>query len=125
MHRPTTDEGIDPDDFEGYSGLAWIYSSCSEEKYRDGKQAVKHATTACELNEWKNESHIAILAAAHAEAGEWDKAIQRQRQYIQIVKDAQDKQDGKQRLELYKSKMPFRFDPNQLKHQASVRRFNL
>jgi tetratricopeptide (TPR) repeat protein len=53
---------------------------------RDGKEAVKHATQACELTGWKSPACILTLAAAHEQAGQLDKAEGWRRQLLAVVK---------------------------------------
>ena len=38
--------------------LAWLQATCPEAKARDGKQAVEHATRACELSAWKEAAFL-------------------------------------------------------------------
>ena len=61
---------------ETYISFAWLRATCPDEKYRIGKKAVEFATKACELSEWKDSTYIGTLAAAYAEAGEFDKALE-------------------------------------------------
>ena len=90
--------------------LAWLLATCSSEALRDGKRAVQLATVACELTEWKMDLPIATLAAAYAESGNFQEAIRRQQQAIDLVGDI-DKTIYEQRLELYKSGRPYRQTP--------------
>ena len=55
--------------------LASIWSTCPEDRFRDGPKAVAAGTRACELSEWKDANALACLAAAHAEVGHFDQAI--------------------------------------------------
>ena len=78
----------------------------------DGKQAVAHATQACELTGWKAPAFIDTLAAAHAEAGEFGKAVEYQKK--SLASPAFEKADGRGgrgRLLLYERKMAYR-DPD-------------
>ena len=43
--------------------------------YRDGKRAVAVATKLGELTEWKNPDALDTMAAAYAEAGQFDDAV--------------------------------------------------
>ncbi len=66
---------LDPANAPAFSSLAWLYATCRDSKYRDGEKAVINGLTACELTEWKTDSHITTLAAAYAEAGDFDEAM--------------------------------------------------
>ena len=52
-----------------------MLATCAELKVRDGKKAVEHARKACELTDWKLATHLGTLAAAYAQAGQFDEAI--------------------------------------------------
>ena len=57
-------------------GLAWVASTCPDARFRDGPKALAAATHACELTEWKDAGCLEDLAAAHAEAGHFARAIE-------------------------------------------------
>ena len=64
----------DPKSIASHYGLAWMLSTCPERDVRDGEAAVRHATIACELSEWKAWHHRLALAIAEAEAGRFSEA---------------------------------------------------
>ncbi len=99
---------LDPKYAYSLHGLARLYATCPDDKYRDGKRAVELATKACELSAWKDWGKIDTLAAAYAESGNWDNAIKYQEQAIELATDEKDKAGGRERLELYKNKKPYR-----------------
>jgi tetratricopeptide (TPR) repeat protein len=72
-------------------------------KYRDGAKAVRYATKACELMEWHDAGAIDTLAAAYAETGDFDKAIQFQKRA-----DEMDTRADPARLALYEKHQPAR-----------------
>jgi tetratricopeptide (TPR) repeat protein len=58
-----------------YSDRAWLRLNCPDQSYRNGQQAVKDATSACKLIDWKDEDMIDILVTAYAEVGDFDSAV--------------------------------------------------
>lgn len=67
------------------NGLASLRATCPDEKHRNGQQAVEYATKACELTAWKNGGWIDSLAAAYAEAGDFDKAVEWQQKGMDLA----------------------------------------
>jgi protein O-mannosyl-transferase len=55
--------------------LAWLLSTCSDKRFRNGPRAVELAHQADELADGKNPTFIRTLAAAYAESGRFDEAI--------------------------------------------------
>jgi Tfp pilus assembly protein PilF len=58
------------------SDRAWFRATCPNASFRNGQQAVKDAKAACSIMTWKDESMIDTLAAAYAETGDFNSAIQ-------------------------------------------------
>lgn len=75
---------LDPNSADGHNELAWLLATCPNAEHRDGKLAVSHATKACELTDWKDDFYVDTLSAAHAAAGDFEKAIQYLDQAIKI-----------------------------------------
>jgi len=98
---------LDPTDPVALNSRAVLLATCPDEKYRDGKKAIADATKSCELTEWKDPEAIDTLAAAHAEAGDFAKAIEYERQALALADD-DDKPDLEARLALYQDGKPFR-----------------
>lgn len=99
----------DPQDDFSYNNLAWMRATSSDPKFRDGREAARDATKACELTEWKNPDWIDTLAAAHAECGDFKLAIGFEKQALhlrplpdRVRKEMQD------RLALYEKSQPYR-----------------
>src|SRR5207244_2050578 len=66
---------LDSKDFEARNGWAWILATCPDEKHRDGSKAVELASKACELSGFDRWYCLGTLAAAHAEAGDFEEAV--------------------------------------------------
>jgi tetratricopeptide (TPR) repeat protein len=100
---------LDPKDADACSSLAWVLATCPEEAVRDGKRAVEYATKACDLASWKASYFLATLAAAYAEAGDFEQAIHWQRKALQSPQYDRDEGDAaRQRIKLFESHRPYR-----------------
>jgi tetratricopeptide (TPR) repeat protein len=109
---------LDPDDANAHNDLAWALAT-GPDGVRDGKRAVEHATRACELTVWKEPSYIDTLGAAHAEAGDFIKAVEYQNKALSFAPfEAANGKGGRMRLELYAQKKPFR-DPAQATRESA------
>jgi tetratricopeptide (TPR) repeat protein len=94
-----------------HNGLAWLLATAPDEKVRNGKKALDHAKIACELSDYKNGGYLDTLAAAYAEVGEFDKAIEWQEKALKAGDfPLNDLEAAKKRLELFKQKTPYRGD---------------
>jgi tetratricopeptide (TPR) repeat protein len=91
-----------------YCQRAWLWATCPDAHFRDGAKAVASATKACELTAWKEAGMLATLAAACAEAGDYEKAIVWQTKANAIDAGAEEKTEGEMRLKGYQQRKPDR-----------------
>jgi tetratricopeptide (TPR) repeat protein len=117
---------LNPRYAQAYNDGAWILATCPDPKYRDGRKAVEWATKACEQparieavvkeekilqdvdDLGKDAYQLDTLAAAYAEAGDFDAAVKCQIKANELYPDPADKRKGEQRLELYRQRKPYR-----------------
>jgi tetratricopeptide (TPR) repeat protein len=100
---------LDPNYSSPYKGLAWLYATCPDARYRDGTKAVRLATRACELSGWTDADKIGTLAAAYAESGQFEQAIKYQQKAIDLKQgDAALLETAQERLKLFRDKKPYR-----------------
>ena len=90
-----------------YKNLAWLLATCPDPEFRDGRQAVSHAKYALELTGGKMVEWFDILAAAHAEAGDFQAAIDWQTRCVEAAPETMN-QELVGRLATYRSHQPFR-----------------
>jgi len=102
---------INPKMAETHRALAWVKATCPQDRYRDAYQALGAAKKAVKLSPQDDYLALDALAAAHANAGEFDKAIETQRQAISNA-PADAAEPMQSRLNLYEQHQPYRSDAN-------------
>ncbi|MBN8626946.1 MAG: tetratricopeptide repeat protein [Planctomycetes bacterium] len=100
----------DPELAEAQNDLAYLLATCSEASVRDGKRAVKLSLEACELADWQDYRMLDTLAAAYAEAGDFETAIAMQDKAIEMLEGVVDSlsNEFRARRKLYEQKTPYR-----------------
>ena len=92
-----------------YMKLAWLQATCPKTRFRDGTKAIKNATKACDLASWTFSGDVDTLAAAYAEAGDFDSAIKNQRKAIDLnPNDAAFVKKANEKIALFKKHLPYR-----------------
>jgi Tfp pilus assembly protein PilF len=99
---------IDPQLVAANNSWAWLLATCPDAGVRDGRKAVELARKACEQSDWKSGGLIDTLAAAHAEAGQFQEALRYQEQALQDKTFAENNDNARRRLKLYEDKKAYR-----------------
>lgn len=108
---------LDPDNAGSQNNLAWLLATSPLKSVRDGKLAIQHGKIACDLTNWQNSGTLDTLAAAYAEAGDFDNAVKWQATAIEIFAAGSSQvpedevADFQGRLDLYREEKPYREDP--------------
>ena len=95
-----------PEAAQAHNDLAWLLATCADEAIRDATLATEHAAKACELTDMSNGDFLDTLAAAHAAAGEFERAIESGEQAMELIDDDQ-KLSVQERLELYRGEQAY------------------
>lgn len=88
--------------------FAWMLATSPNPGLRNGVLAVEYAKKAVAATQRKHAGFLDTLAAAYAEAGDFDQAVVIQKESIALLRDANSKQDYTSRLKLYETKAPYR-----------------
>ncbi|QEG33247.1 tetratricopeptide repeat protein [Bythopirellula goksoeyrii] len=109
---------IKPSFAHAYRNGAWLLATCPDETFRDSENAVLGARQALEFE--YGDRHVALdtLAAALANAGNYDEAIQTLEEAIEVAPSAS-RGDYLARIKLYESGTPFRTQPVAVVSQAA------
>jgi tetratricopeptide (TPR) repeat protein len=97
-----------PEFDHAYERRAWIWATCPDPQFRDGRLAVESATRACELTNWKAAAVLDTLATAYAESGDFEAAIKWQRKALELAPTRAWKGYQEDRLALYMAGKPYR-----------------
>jgi tetratricopeptide (TPR) repeat protein/peroxiredoxin len=101
---------VKPDFPLAMNGLAWIWATDSDEKWRDGTRAVALAGRCCQITQNKMVPALNTLAAAYAEVGRFENAVKWQVEAIEVTPEGS-RAELEARLQLYKAGEPYREKP--------------
>lgn len=90
--------------------LAWFLATTLGDDCRNGQEAIKLAIRGSELTEWQDVELVEALAAAYAETGQYELAVEYQEKAIVLSKEKEEgpKPEELRRLYLYRSSRPYR-----------------
>jgi tetratricopeptide (TPR) repeat protein len=96
-----------PNDPKVWNARAWVLATCPDSQFRNGAKAVQDAKHACELSQEKDSYIVDTLAAAFAEVGDFEKAVETQKRALANLRTDLLK-GGRERLALYEQQKPYR-----------------
>ena len=100
-----------PHSAQSLGGLAWVLSTSSDAQFRNGPRAIQLAQQADQLTNGKDPRIIRTLAAAYAENGQFDEAINVTQRALQLAPAKSDPVLAKQLqmdIDLYRMNFPLR-----------------
>ena len=101
----------EPDNLRALNDAAWLLATSQDAGLRNGKEAVQLAQHAEQITSAQEPSVLGTLAAAYAEAGAFDKAIEAEQQATDLAKQqgkAELAADLGGRMTLLQTRMPIR-----------------
>ncbi|WP_422928125.1 tetratricopeptide repeat protein [Singulisphaera sp. PoT] len=99
---------LDPGDIWSGNALAWLLATCPDASLRDGAKAVELARAASKTAGEVDPYLLGTLAAAQAEAGDFDAAVASQLKALELFPtDDRDGAGHRDRLDLYRAKRPY------------------
>jgi tetratricopeptide (TPR) repeat protein len=88
--------------------LAWLLATSRNAEIRDATNAVIFAEKAVAATHRNSPIELDVLAAAYAEAGQFDKAVSAEREAIALQQAEATKSDYRTRLKLFEDGKPYR-----------------
>ena len=95
------------DDADLWAGQAMWLASTRDDKSRDGRKAWELAGKACQATNYQQPTHLGALAAAYAESGDFDHAVEYAKKAVPLADD-DEKDRLSTQLKLYENKQPYR-----------------
>ena len=95
-----------PDDLNLSITLSWLLATCPDPDLRNGALAAQLAERVCRKTGYKYPKPLDVLAAAYAQMGRYDAAVQQARHALQLALSSGQSELGEQiagRLKMYKA----------------------
>ena len=93
------------------NNLAWVLATSPKDDLRNADRAIELATKACKVTEYKEAHILSTLAAAYAESGDFDKAMEWSSKAVELGANSTTPETLEQlrnELNSYKQKKPWR-----------------
>ncbi|WP_417732725.1 tetratricopeptide repeat protein [Rosistilla oblonga] len=104
------------------NNLAWVMATSPQDGVRDGARSLEMAEQAAKLTEYKQAHILSTLAAAYAETGDFDKALEWSEKAVDLGKEDGHEQlkQLQEELDSYKNKKPWREEQNVEENKAPI-----
>ena len=104
---------VNPNQPIALNNLAWRLATAKDPTQRNGAEAVQLAERACNLTKYKTPLYLGTLAAAYAETGRFQDAVQTAERAASLALESGDQpvaQANQNLVKLYTEKKPYRTD---------------
>jgi tetratricopeptide (TPR) repeat protein len=115
---------INPEQSESLNNLAWLRATQPDKKYRNSAESIRLAEKANKITDYKQPDFLDTLAAAYADAGQFDKATSFAEKAIESATAQGNNKLAetiKGRLDLYKMRQPFIDTPGQSNTEEKIK----
>jgi len=109
---------VDPTFAHAYRNGSWLLATCPDARFRDPENALLGARQALEFDYGQRHVALDTLAAALANKGQYEEAIDTLHEALAIA-PTNSKPAYTQRLQLYQQQQPFRTEPAEAVSQAA------
>jgi tetratricopeptide (TPR) repeat protein len=99
---------LDPSHRIAHNNLAWILATSDQDEIRVGERALEHALCAVGTDSRPKPAYIGTLAAAYAEAGQFDNAVKWAAHFLENNPPEENRTAAMTRLDLYQRHLPYR-----------------
>ena len=106
---------VKPEHIGACNALAWVLATSDDRGLRNGVEAIRLAQIACRATGYAESRCVDTLAAAYAEAGQWDQAIQTADKALRLARKEGNRKLAEgilARLRLYRRRKPFGLVPH-------------
>jgi tetratricopeptide (TPR) repeat protein len=90
------------------NGFAWLLATSTDARVRDGRGAIGFAERAVAATNRKNPAILDTLAAAYAEDGQFDRAVNVQQDALRMARNEGEKTEFEAHLKLFNAHRPCR-----------------
>jgi tetratricopeptide (TPR) repeat protein len=111
------------DDKSGlFNNLSWVLATSPNDELRDGKRALEYALEACKLTNYEKPHILSTLAAAYAESGDFEKAIEWSTKGVDLARETDEEhlEQLEGELKSYQDKKPWREKTETKENKAPI-----